>query len=174
MSTGMNISAGTIMAYMDLDMSSFNSAIDMAGEQLSGFASGGVAELTVTGRSMEPTLHDRKSRIRLQAAPETLPRGAVVLYKRDNGQYVLHRVAACRGETYDFCGDAQWVLERGLRREQILAVVTEFQRTDRWTSVTSAGYGLYWRALLAIRPLRRFAHRAAGWLRRQVTRERNR
>ena len=42
MSMGMNISAGTIMAYMDLDMSSFNSAIDMAGEQLSGFASGGV------------------------------------------------------------------------------------------------------------------------------------
>ena len=33
MSMGMNISAGTIMAYMDLDMSSFNSAIDMAGEQ---------------------------------------------------------------------------------------------------------------------------------------------
>ena len=43
MSMGMNISAGTIMAYMDLDMSSFSSALDMAGEQLSGFASGGVA-----------------------------------------------------------------------------------------------------------------------------------
>lgn len=40
---GTSISAGTIMAYMDLDMSSFNSAIDTAGEQLSGFASGGVA-----------------------------------------------------------------------------------------------------------------------------------
>lgn len=40
---GTSISAGTIMAYMDLDMSSFSSAIDMAGEQLSGFASGGVA-----------------------------------------------------------------------------------------------------------------------------------
>ena len=40
---GTSISAGTIMAYMDLDMSSFNSAIDMAGEQLSGFDSGGVA-----------------------------------------------------------------------------------------------------------------------------------
>ena len=55
-------------------------------------ASGGVAELTVTGCSMEPTLHDRKSRVRLQAAPEMLPRGAVVLYKRDNGQYVSPRV----------------------------------------------------------------------------------
>ena len=38
---GTSISAGTIMAYMDLDMSSFNSAIDMAGEQLSGFAPAG-------------------------------------------------------------------------------------------------------------------------------------
>lgn len=44
MSMGMNISAGTIMAYMDLDMSSFNGALDMAGEQLSGFAFGGVAD----------------------------------------------------------------------------------------------------------------------------------
>lgn len=44
MSMGMNISAGTIMAYMDLDMSSFNNALDTAGEQLSGFASGGVAD----------------------------------------------------------------------------------------------------------------------------------
>ena len=43
MSMGMNISAGTIMAYMDLDMSSFNSAIDTACDQLSGFGSGGVA-----------------------------------------------------------------------------------------------------------------------------------
>ena len=41
---GTSISAGTIMAYMDLDMSSFNSAIDRAGEQLSGFASGGVVD----------------------------------------------------------------------------------------------------------------------------------
>ena len=40
---GTSISAGTIMAYMDLDMSSFNNTLDMAGEQLSGFASGGVA-----------------------------------------------------------------------------------------------------------------------------------
>lgn len=40
---GTSISAGTIMAYMDLDMSNFSGAIDMAGEQLSGFASGGVA-----------------------------------------------------------------------------------------------------------------------------------
>ena len=136
-------------------------------------ASGGTAELTVTGRSMEPTLHDRKSRVRLQAAPETLPRGVVALYRRTNGQYVLHRVAVCHGETYDFCGDAQWVLEKGLRREQILAVVTEFQRAGRWTSVNGAGYGLYWRALLAIRPLRQFAHRAVGWLKRHLKRERN-
>ena len=131
-------------------------------------ASGGTAELTVTGRSMEPMLHDRQSRVRLAAAPERLARGDVALYRRGNGQFVLHRVAARREDAYDFCGDAQWTLERGLRREQILAVVTEFQRDRRWRPVQSAAYGLYWRALLAARPARSLLHRAAGWLGRRL------
>ena len=42
---GTSISAGTIMAYMDLDMSSFNSAIDMAGEQLSGGVAGALGSI---------------------------------------------------------------------------------------------------------------------------------
>lgn len=134
-------------------------------------SSGGEAELTVTGRSMEPMLHDRRSRVRLCAPPEQLARGAVALYRRENGRYVLHRVAACRADGgYDFCGDAQWTLERGLRREQILAVVTEFRRGSRWVPTTSAVYGVYWRALLALRPARSLAHRAAGWLKRRLKR----
>mgnify|MGYP004574840361 CR=1 FL=1 len=133
-------------------------------------ASGGTAELTVTGRSMEPMLHDRQSRVRLRTAPEALRRGDIALYRRDNGRYVLHRVAACRGGAYDFCGDAQWTLECGLRRGQILAVVTEFRRGERWTPVENAAYGVYWRVLLAVRPVRRFAHRAAGWIWRRLKR----
>ena len=118
-------------------------------------ASGGTAELTVTGRSMEPMLHDRQSRVRLRTAPEALRRGDIALYRRDNGRYVLHRVAACRGGAYDFCGDAQWTPERGIRPEQIIAVTERFARGARWTKTDSALYGAYWRLWLAIRPLRR-------------------
>ena len=55
---------------------------------------GGSAELTVTGRSMTPFLRDRVSRVRLTAISQP-KRGDVVLYRRQNGGYVLHRIAAC-------------------------------------------------------------------------------
>lgn len=42
--------------------------------------SGGTVELTVTGRSMEPMLHDGVSRVRL-AAPRKLRRGDLPLYR---------------------------------------------------------------------------------------------
>ena len=136
----------------------------LIGEILS---SGGDVVLTVTGHSMEPMLHDRVSRVRL-TAPRALKRGDLPLYKRADGSFVLHRVTSVDADSVTCCGDAQWTLERGLRREQILAVVTEFQRDRRWRPVQSAAYGLYWRALLAARPARRFLHRAAGWLGRRL------
>ena len=88
---------------------------------------GGSAELTVTGRSMTPLLRDRVSRVRLAAVSQP-KRGDMVLYRRQNGAYVLHRIAAIGADgTYMMCGDAQTVLEPGIRREQLLAVVTDFE-----------------------------------------------
>ena len=82
---------------------------------------GGSAELTVTGRSMTPFLRDRVSRVRLTAISQP-KRGDVVLYRRQNGEYVLHRIAACCGDgTYVMCGDAQTVLEPSIRRDQLIA-----------------------------------------------------
>ena len=71
MSTGMNISAGTIMAYMDLDMSSFNSAIDMAGEQLSGFRVETIERLDTPGGKTAYLTHEAT--------------GAAVVYIEDTG-----------------------------------------------------------------------------------------
>lgn len=117
-------------------------------------ARGGSVELTVTGGSMEPMLHDRKSRVRL-APPRALQRGDLPLYRRDGGAYVLHRVIAVEPDGYTCCGDAQWTPERGIRPEQIIAVTERFARGARWTKTDSALYGAYWRLWLAIRPLRR-------------------
>ena len=67
---------------------------------------GGSAELTVTGRSMTPLLRDRVSRVRLAAVSQP-KRGDMVLYRRQNGAYVLHRIAAIGADgTYMMCGDA--------------------------------------------------------------------
>lgn len=125
--------------------------------------SGGTVELTVTGRSMEPMLHDGVSRVRL-AAPRKLRRGDLPLYRRTDGSYVLHRITAVDADVVTCCGDAQWTLECGILPENILAVTEAFDRGDgRWMSVDSVRYGVYWRVWLALRPLR---HLTVGGARR--------
>ena len=105
---------------------------------------GGSAELTVTGRSMTPFLQDRVSRVRLTAISQP-KRGDVVLYRRQNGGYVLHRIATCSGDgTYVMCGDAQTVLEPSIRRDQLIAVMTAFARGEKWRGCDDPAYRLWW------------------------------
>ena len=127
-------------------------------EQIS---AGGSVELTVTGNSMYPMLKHKKSVVRLSGAWE-LKIGDIPLYRRDNGVYVLHRIVRT-ADTYTCCGDNQWRLEHGIRRDQIIAVVTDYKRSKRWRSCTSRGYLLYVRFWTWIRPLRRLIF--GGWKR---------
>lgn len=129
-------------------------------------SAGGTAEITVTGNSMRPLLLDRTSRVRLRAVIQP-KRGDMILYRRANGTYVLHRLVKCEPDgTYTMCGDAQTSLEKGLRREQLLAEVESFARHKGWRSVNSPLYRLWWNIHLADRPLRRFWLRGTGYLRR--------
>ena len=124
---------------------------------------GGTIDLTVTGNSMYPMLRHRKSRVRLGPVRE-LQKGDLPLYRRANGQYVLHRVIE-RAEdgSYTCCGDNQWVLECGLRPEQMVAVMEAFARRDRWVEAESKAYRAYWRVWVWARPLRRLVF--GGWKR---------
>ncbi len=123
---------------------------------------GKTAELITTGTSMQPMLLHRISRVRL-TAPGELKRGDVILYRRTDGHYVLHRVVQVTDAHIVCCGDDQWHLEKGLQPGQILARVSAFARRDKWTGCESIGYGIYWRFWLLIRPLR---HLVIGGFRR--------
>ena len=114
---------------------------------------GGSAEITVTGNSMYPMLKHRNSKVRLIKA-DTLKKGDIPLYQRDNGAYVLHRIVGIDGDTYIMCGDNQWHVESGIRRDQIVAVVTDYCRKDKWKSCADKPYRLYARLWVGIRPIR--------------------
>lgn len=116
-------------------------------------ASGGTAEITVTGNSMYPMLKHRKSRVRLVSA-DVLRIGDIPLYRRENGNYILHRIIETEGESYICCGDNQWHGERGIKQGQVIAVVREFRRGIFWISCGNPVYRCYWRLWLRIRPLR--------------------
>lgn len=106
---------------------------------------GGSVRFTPRGISMLPMLRSGLDSVVLSPAPEKLKKYDVPLYRRDNGRYVLHRVVGV-GETYTCIGDNQFKKEKGIRQDQIVAVVTSFIRKGKEYDINNFGYKLYCRA----------------------------
>ena len=115
---------------------------------------------------MLPVLRQGIDSVVLSPAPETLKKYDLPLYRRDNGKYILHRIVGV-GTTYTCVGDNQFQLEPGVRRDQILALVTGFYRGDTLHSVNEPAYRLYCRFWHYSRPARHFWRRGIGFLRRK-------
>ena len=115
---------------------------------------GGKAYLTVTGNSMRPVLRNLTDRVELIPVGK-LRSGDIILYRRENEQYVLHRILrALPDDSYLCCGDNQWETEV-IRREQILAVVSGFSRGNKTYPVSHPGYQMYVRTWVALHPIRK-------------------
>ena len=55
-------------------------------------AEGGVFSFYPKGTSMEPTIHQGTDQVLLKALPEKLKSYQIILYRRANGAFVLHRI----------------------------------------------------------------------------------
>ena len=119
------------------------------------------------GVSMLPMLREGRDSVVLSPAPARLRKYDLPLYRRDDGAYVLHRITEV-GDTYTCMGDNQFVCETGVRRDQIIAVVTGFRRHGRDHTVDEPGYRLYCRLWHHSRRLRRFWRRGIRWIRRHI------
>lgn len=121
-------------------------------------AAGKNVRFSPTGESMLPLLRQGVDTVELSPAIGTLKCYDVILYRRPNGKYVLHRIVNA-GDTYTCIGDAQFVLERGVTREQVLGVVTCIHRDGKAIPVTDPAYRLWCRVWKCTRPLRHLWHR---------------
>ncbi len=130
-------------------------------------AAGQQVRFSPMGISMLPMLWAGRDSVVLSPAPERLRKYDLPLYRRDNGAYVLHRVMKA-GDTYTCIGDNQFISEPGVRRDQIIAVVTGFRRNGRDHTVTEPGYRLYCRFWHYSRPLRHFWRRGIRWIKRHL------
>lgn len=117
------------------------------------------------GTSMLPMLREGVDTVTLSPPPEKLRKFDLPLYWRSSEKYILHRVIQA-GETYTMMGDNQFVPEPGIRRDQIIALVTAFSRSGREIPVTNPAYRAYCALWHYSRPLRHFARRAINKLRR--------
>lgn len=131
----------------------------------------GCATLAVTGASMMPMLRHGRDLVRLERLERPPRRGDVLLYRRESGQYILHRVVRAEKKTGLWCsGDNQWQ-EEAILPTQVLAVVCAFCRKGKWYTVDHLGYQMYVRLWVGLFPFRQpilVLRRRLGRLRRRI------
>lgn len=119
--------------------------------------SGRSVRLWPKGISMMPMLRQGMDSVILSPLPPKLKKYDIPLYRRKNGQYVLHRIVGV-GETYTCMGDNQYQREPGVEHSRMIAVVTAFYRGDRLWQLNTLRYWLYCRLLPLVRFLRKIRY----------------
>ena len=135
-----------------LCMASIDELIPLISEQLD---AGHAVKLSPTGVSMLPMLRQGEDCVVLSPPPQVLRKYDIPLYRRENGQYVLHRVVKVSDKGYTCIGDNQFAVERGIAHAQVIAVVTAFTRGEKQYTVDCFSYKLYCRLWHWTRFLRR-------------------
>ena len=111
--------------------------------------------LIVSGSSMSPFLIHGRDTVYLSRLTRPVRRGDILLYQRRNGKYVLHRVWKVCPDSYTMVGDAQTVLEPGIRDDQIIAIVTAADRKGKRMAPGGFWWEFFEKAWIRMVPLRR-------------------
>lgn len=132
-------------------------------------AIGKSVRISPKGISMLPMIREGKDTVTLSPPPKKLKKYDLPLYQRDDGKYILHRIVDTQNG-YTCIGDNQFVYEKGICDEQIIAVVSSFSRGKREHSVNELSYKTYCRIWHHSRPLRHIWRRGVNRLKRIFSR----
>lgn len=133
---------------------------------------GGTFRLYPTGKSMLPTIQEGTDSV-LLTAPDHVKKGDAVLYRRVNGQFVLHRIVKIEKESdvMTMRGDNQYYNEPGIQPEQLIAKVAAIYRGEKKVDCSSLSHRAYLFSRTATYPVRRaflaVKRRAARLLKRK-------
>jgi SOS-response transcriptional repressor LexA len=104
--------------------------------------------LRVRGTSMFPLLKDKKDSVRLAPINGELKKRDIVLYRRTNGAYVMHRIIKIKDGVYSMVGDNQRLIETPIYKEQILAIATHIIKNDKEVEIKKSKkyrfFGWFW------------------------------
>lgn len=106
---------------------------------------------TNVGNSMFPLIQPRDLLV-ITKTDKPLKKFDIPLYKRDSGQYVLHRVIKVRKKDYVLCGDNRSYRETGITDRHVLGVLTAIIRDGKTLPIDAPQFRaqtkrLFWRRL---------------------------
>ena len=112
---------------------------------------GKVVLIAPTGRSMRPFLKEGRD---VAVLKRQMPkRYDVILYAREDGSLILHRIIGCGRDSFTVCGDRTADIET-VFPSQVLAVMTHIKRDGRLTETHCLRYKIFER-VWCFMPLRR-------------------
>lgn len=104
----------------------------------------GTVKIPARGNSMVPLFRHGRDQVSLQGVQgQDLRKYDMILYRRPNGGYVLHRIVGVRADGYVLRGDGQLIDEYPVSRDWVIARVNGFQRGQRSYTCTHWGYRAY-------------------------------
>ena len=105
----------------------------------------GYAVAPIAGTSMMPLLKEGRDRVELEpCSQERLKKGDVVLYKKNDGTLVLHRIIKTENrEFFTVLGDHQFKNAERVNKNQIIAVACGFFIKRRYVNEKTRWYRLY-------------------------------
>ena len=99
----------------------------------------GVVVYRVEGVSMRPMLRMDRDIVVIRKPNGRLQKYDVALYRRQTGNYVLHRVVRVLEDGYIIRGDNCFRDETDITDAQIVGVLTQFQRRGKQISTDAPG-----------------------------------
>ena len=105
----------------------------------------GYAVAPIAGTSMMPLLKEGRDRVELEpCSQERLKKGYVVLYKKNDGTLVIHRIIKTENrEFFTVLGDHQFKNAERVNKNQIIAVACGFFIKGRYVTEKTRWYRLY-------------------------------
>lgn len=91
----------------------------------------GKVVFTPKGTSMLPTIVGDVDTVTLVKPKYPLEKYSIPLYRRNDGNYVLHRVIEIKNGLYTMRGDNQYAFEKGIREDQIVGVVKTYTHNGK-------------------------------------------
>ena len=114
---------------------------------------GGEVTVEVNGSEMLPLIRGQRDTVTLVKKGEKQRKGDIVLYKADDGRYLLRRIVYVNGNTYVASGDNETKNEYNITDDRISAVAVSYDRRGKTHKITDISYKLYVFLLPVIKPV---------------------
>ena len=129
---------------------------------------GNIIRIHPQGYSMYPMfLPGRDEALIESVCADSCRKNDVVLYRRDSGILVLHRICRITEEGFYLVGDNQWEVEGPLRPSQIIGRLVGFIRNGNEISVSHPLYRMLSSLWLLLLPVRPVCFRLSAFLRKK-------